>query len=55
MNSLGRLLGLVFLGLSVRVVIGRARFGVLIGDGGQKVLGQRIRRHANGPDPDRFG
>ncbi|MFE3838040.1 MAPEG family protein [Pseudogemmobacter sonorensis] len=40
-------LGLVFLGLSVRVVIGRARFRVSIGDGGQKDLGLRIRSHAN--------
>lgn len=41
------ILGLVFLSLSVRVVIGRARFRVSVGDGGQKDLGLRIRSHAN--------
>lgn len=45
--SYAALLGLVFLGLSIWVVKGRAQYGVAMGDGGQPALILRIRSHAN--------
>lgn len=41
------LLALVFLVLSVRVVDGRRRFGVNLGDGDNPAMQRRIRAHAN--------
>ena len=43
----GGLLALVFLMLSARVVQGRGKGGVSLGDGGQPELLRRIRGHAN--------
>ena len=43
----GAFFGLLFLGLSLWVVIGRAKGGVHHGDGGQEALNRRIRAHAN--------
>jgi uncharacterized membrane protein YecN with MAPEG domain len=43
----GALFGLLFLGLSLWVVLGRAKGGVHHGDGGQEMLNRRIRAHAN--------
>lgn len=43
----GGLLALVFLALSARVVQGRGKGGVSLGDGGQPDLLRRIRGHAN--------
>jgi uncharacterized membrane protein YecN with MAPEG domain len=40
-------LGLLFLGLSARVVAGRRSGRVELGDGGNRVLLTRIRAHAN--------
>ncbi|MFC5387110.1 MAPEG family protein [Aquamicrobium segne] len=45
--SYAALLGLVFLGLSIWVVKGRALYRVAMGDGGQPALFLRIRSHAN--------
>ncbi|NGY05135.1 MAPEG family protein [Solimonas terrae] len=41
------LLGLWFFVLSVRVVQGRGRFGINLGDGGNVLMIRRIRGHAN--------
>jgi uncharacterized membrane protein YecN with MAPEG domain len=40
-------LALIFFALSIWVVIGRARFNAVHGDGGQTALQRRIRAHAN--------
>lgn len=41
------LLALLLLALSMRVVDGRRRFGVNLGDGGNAAMQRRIRAHAN--------
>ena len=41
------LLGLLAVTLAARVILGRVRFGVNAGDGGQAELAQRIRAHSN--------
>ncbi len=40
-------LALIFFALSIWVVAGRTKFGVVLGDGGRTALNQRIRTHAN--------
>ena len=41
------LLGLFNLGLTCYVILGRWKYGVSLGDGGQKELNRRIRAHGN--------
>ena len=41
------LLGILWLGLTMYVILGRWKYGVSLGDGEQKDLNRRIRAHAN--------
>ena len=41
------LLGILWLGLTMYVILGRWKYGVSLGDGEQKDLNRRILRHAN--------
>ena len=41
------LLGILWLGLTMYVILGRWKYEVSLGDGGEKDLNRRIRAHAN--------
>lgn len=41
------LLGILWLGLTMYVILGRWKYKVSLGDGGEKDLNRRIRAHAN--------